>query len=159
MSSALRLGTAATTIDLADELATAALGAAVAGALRQGDAILLFGDLGAGKSTLARGLVRALTHPCEEAPSPTFTLVQTYDGEPGVAHFDLYRLSGPDEVEELGFYEALGSGAVVVEWPQRLGARLPGDRLDIELSEIDLGRRARLQAHGSWRGRTLVLGS
>jgi tRNA threonylcarbamoyladenosine biosynthesis protein TsaE len=127
--------------------------------LRPGDALLLSGELGAGKSTLARGLVRALTRPDEEVPSPTFTLVQAYDG-PGfqVFHFDLYRLSGPQEVFELGFDEAVDEGAVVVEWPQRLGARLPPDRLDIELRRIgagDEGRRARLEPHGSFRGRVL----
>jgi tRNA threonylcarbamoyladenosine biosynthesis protein TsaE len=137
------------------------LGAAVARLLRPGDALLLWGDLGAGKSTLARGLVRALTTPDEEVPSPTFTLVQTYEGpEFPVAHFDLYRLSGPDEVFELGFDEALDEGAAVVEWPQRLGARLPHDRLDIELRRSstggpDEGRRARLEPHGSFRGRVL----
>lgn len=141
--------------------ATARLGAQVARLLRRGDAVLLYGDLGAGKSTLARGLVRALTTPDEEAPSPTFTLVQVYDGPAfSIAHLDLYRLSGPDEVYELGFDEALEEGAVLVEWPQRLGARLPPDRLDIELRSRgaggpDEGRLAVLEPHGSFRGRVL----
>jgi tRNA threonylcarbamoyladenosine biosynthesis protein TsaE len=141
------------TLDSAE--ATAALGAAIARALKPGDAVLLSGGLGAGKSTLARGLVRALTTPQEEAPSPTFTLVQTYEGDPAVAWFDLYRLSGPQEVYELGFDEALDEGAVVVEWPQRLGARLPPDRLDIELAGSGERRTARLTPHGSWKGRKL----
>jgi tRNA threonylcarbamoyladenosine biosynthesis protein TsaE len=137
------------------------LGASLARLLRPGDALLLYGELGAGKTTLARGLVRALADPDEEVPSPTFTLVQTYDGPDfPVAHFDLYRLKGPDEVFELGFDEALDEGACVVEWPQRLGARLPPDRLDIELRHKgaggpDEGRLAVLEPHGSFRGRVL----
>jgi tRNA threonylcarbamoyladenosine biosynthesis protein TsaE len=142
-------------VRLADEAATARLGASVAAVLRVGDAVLLSGALGAGKSTLARGLVRALTSPEEEVPSPTFTLVQAYDGAVPVSHFDLYRLKGPEEVEELGFWEALDDGAAVVEWPQRLGATLPGDRLAIDLAEDGSGRIARLTPEGSWKGRAL----
>ena len=140
---------------LADEAATTRLGAAVAELLRPGDAVLLTGELGAGKSTLARGLVRALTRPDEEVPSPTFTLVQHYDGRLPVAHFDLYRLQDAAEADELGLDEALDEGAVVIEWPQRLGARLPPDRLDIELTLEGEGRRARLTPHGSFNGRNL----
>jgi tRNA threonylcarbamoyladenosine biosynthesis protein TsaE len=140
---------------LADEAATTRLGAAVAALLRPGDAVLLTGDLGAGKSTLARGLVRALTRPDEEVPSPTFTLVQHYEGRLPVAHFDLYRLHDAAEADELGLDEALDEGAAVIEWPQRLGARLPPDRLDIDLSTEGDGRRARLTPHGSFNGRNL----
>lgn len=146
-------------VRLADETATARLGAAVASLLRVGDAVLLSGALGAGKSTLARGLVRALTSTEEEVPSPTFTLVQTYDAATPVSHFDLYRLKGPEEVEELGFWEALDDGAAVVEWPQRLGATLPRDRLAIDLAEDGDGRIARLTPEGSWKGRALEFGS
>ena len=146
-----------TSIDLtlASEAATAALGAAVARALRPGEAVCLWGPLGAGKSTLARGLIRALTAPDEEVPSPTFTLVQLYEGALPVAHFDLYRLSGPSEVEELGLDEALEEGAAVIEWPERLGGRLPGDRLDIVLTHQGSGRAARIEPHGAWEGRPL----
>lgn len=143
-------------IDLPSEAVTVTLGSALAKLLRSGDALLLSGDLGAGKSTLARALVRALTRPDEDVPSPTFTLVQTYNGPDfPIFHFDLYRLNGPEEVNELGFDEALDEGAVVVEWPQRLGARLPPDRLDIELRRAGDGRQARLVPHGSFRGRVL----
>jgi tRNA threonylcarbamoyladenosine biosynthesis protein TsaE len=148
-------------IELATPEAAERLGARIARLLAPGDAVLLKGELGAGKSTLARGLVRALTSPDEEVPSPTFTLVQAYEGpEFPIAHLDLYRLSGPDEVYELGFDEALEAGAVLVEWPQRLGARLPPDRLDIELRLTgaggpDEGRLAVLEPHGSFRGRVL----
>lgn len=147
-------------MNLPDEAATARLGAAIAAALRPGEAVCLFGPLGAGKSTLARALVRALTTPEEEVPSPTFTLVQFYEGARlQVAHFDLYRLTDPDEAYEIGLDEALDDGAAVIEWPQRLEGRLPRDRLDveIELTEDAGGRRARLTPHGAWEGRGLEL--
>ena len=151
-----------TPLPLPDEAATAALGRAVAGLLRPGEAVCLFGPLGAGKSTLARALVRALTTPDEEVPSPTFTLVQFYEGARlNVAHFDLYRLSSPDEAYEIGLDEALDEGAAVIEWPERLEGRLPHDRLDIEmtLTNEGEGREARLVLHGAWEGRGLELGS
>ena len=105
---------------LEGEAATARLGAAVAAELKPGDVVCLSGPLGAGKSTLARGLIRSLTTANEEVPSPTFTLVQFYDGATPVAHFDLYRLTSPDEAFELGLDEALEDGAAVIEWPERL---------------------------------------
>ena len=140
---------------LEGEAATARLGAAVAAELKPGDVVCLSGPLGAGKSTLARGLIRSLTTANEEVPSPTFTLVQFYDGATPVAHFDLYRLTSPDEAFELGLDEALEDGAAVIEWPQRLEGRLPPDRLDIEIAfdETGEGRRARLTPHGAWEGR------
>ena len=149
-------------LPLPDETATAALGRAVARALQPGEAVCLFGPLGAGKSTLARALVRALTTPEEDVPSPTFTLVQFYEGARlNVAHFDLYRLSSPDEAYEIGLDEALDEGAAVIEWPERLEGRLPRDRLDIEirLLESGEGRDARLTPYGAWEGRGLELGS
>lgn len=146
---------------LADEAATARLGAAIAAALQPGEAVCLSGPLGAGKSTLARALVRALTTPTEEVPSPTFTLVQFYEGARlNVAHFDLYRLTSPDEAYEIGLDEALDDGAAVIEWPERLEGHLPPDRLDIEISLGDdsEGREARLVPHGAWEGRGLEFG-
>ncbi len=145
---------------LPDAQTTARLGAAVAAELKPGDAICLFGPLGAGKSTLARGLIRALSSAAEEVPSPTFTLVQLYEGRLPVAHFDLYRLETPDEAFELGLDEALEEGAAVIEWPQRLQGRLPPDRLDIEIAfdETGDGRRARLTPHGAWEGRGIEFG-
>ena len=141
---------------LAGPQATEALGAAVARVLRAGEAVCLWGPLGAGKTTLARGLIRALTTPEEEIPSPTFTLVQTYDGPAfPIAHFDLYRLTGPREVEELGLDEALDLGAAIIEWPERLEGRLPPDRLDITLAMDGEGRRVRLMPHGAWKDRAI----
>ncbi len=147
-------------IVLADEAATARLGAAVARELATGEAVCLTGPLGAGKSTLARGLIRALTKPDEDVPSPTFTLVQFYEGDGlALAHFDLYRLSRPDEAYEIGLDEALDAGAAVIEWPERLEGRLPPDRLDIELivegpADTEY-RRALLTPHGRWKGRLI----
>jgi tRNA threonylcarbamoyladenosine biosynthesis protein TsaE len=147
-------------VKLADEAATERLGAAIAAALQPGEAICLSGPLGAGKSTLARALVRALTTPDEDVPSPTFTLVQFYAGPRlKVAHFDLYRLSNPDEAYEIGLDEALDDGAAVIEWPERLAGRLPADRLDVGIAFEEVGdrggRRATLTPHGAWRGRTI----
>ena len=140
---------------LRDEAATARLGAVIAERLRAGEAVCLSGPLGAGKSTLARALVRALTTAGEEVPSPTFTLVQFYEGPRlRIAHFDLYRLSNPDEAYEIGLDEALDDGAAVIEWPERLEGRLPPDRLDIEIGLIAEGRSVRLAPQGAWRGRT-----
>jgi tRNA threonylcarbamoyladenosine biosynthesis protein TsaE len=143
-------------LELAAPEAVEALGAAVARALEPGEAVCLSGPLGAGKTTLARGLIRAMTQPDEEIPSPTFTLVQLYQGERfPIAHFDLYRLDRPDEAEELGLDEALEEGAAVIEWPERLQGRLPRDRLDIALSIEENGRVARLSGHGRWEGRRI----
>lgn len=142
--------------DLPDADSTARLGAAVAAALKPGEAVCLTGPLGAGKSTLARGLVRALTRPDEDVPSPTFTLVQFYSGlHFPLAHFDLYRLTRPEEAFEIGLDDALEDGAAVIEWPERLGGDLPADRLDIDILMQGEGRVARLAAHGAWEGREL----
>ncbi len=139
---------------LADEAATARLGAALANVIGTGEAVCLSGPLGAGKSTLARALIRARTTPDEDVPSPTFTLVQFYEGEDlAIAHFDLYRLTSPDEAFEIGLDEALEDGAAIIEWPQRLEGRLPPHRLDIELVLDGGARRAWLTPHGDWEGR------
>lgn len=130
-------------IGLADETATARLGADLALALRRGDLVALGGELGAGKTTLARGLIRALAgDDALEVPSPTFTLAQLYETSPAVAHFDLYRLSAPDEVRELGIDEALERGIALVEWPERGAGAMPEPSLTVTLVHDGEGRRA-----------------
>lgn len=138
-------------VRLSDESATIMLGRALAPLMDRGVALCLFGELGAGKSTLARALIRALTRPDEDVPSPTFTLVQTYEGALALAHFDLYRLGDASEVDELGLHEALEDGAAIIEWPERLAGDLPPDRIEVHLSHAGEGREARLEGHGRVR--------
>lgn len=144
------------TLLLPDETATERLARAVAPLLARGDVIALSGELGAGKTTLARGLIGALAGAGEEVPSPTFTLVQSYDTPKGTLwHFDLYRLTRPEEAYELGIEEAFADGIAVIEWPERLGALMPADRLEIVLGfgREPTQRTARLLPHGRWRER------
>ncbi|MEK9706580.1 MAG: tRNA (adenosine(37)-N6)-threonylcarbamoyltransferase complex ATPase subunit type 1 TsaE [Alphaproteobacteria bacterium] len=138
---------------LNDEAATSKLGAAVAAELVHGDVVALFGDLGAGKTTFARGVLRALGHG-GVVPSPTFTLVQHYE-MPGisVAHFDLYRLGDVGELHELGLDDARHDGTVLIEWPEIAAHALPSDRLEVHLEYAGVGRIARLATFGSWVGR------
>jgi tRNA threonylcarbamoyladenosine biosynthesis protein TsaE len=139
-------------IALPDEAATLALGRALGAALAAGDVVCLSGDLGAGKTTLARGAIAAWTGAATEAPSPTYTLVQTYEGPRGeLWHVDLYRLRQPEEASELGLEDAFASAACLIEWPERLRGRLPRDRLVVELTADGTGRMALLTALGAWR--------
>ncbi len=141
-------------IALPDAAATTALGRRIGVQLAQGDVICLSGNLGAGKTTLARGVIEAWTGRAEEAPSPTYTLVQTYEGAGGeLWHVDLYRLKRPEEAWELGLEDAFMSAATLIEWPERLAGQLPRDRLDVELSAAETGRCAALRARGAWRQR------
>ncbi len=119
---------------LPDEMSTAALAARLAPSLHAGDCLLLSGPIGAGKSTFARALIRALTgNPNEDVPSPTFTLVQTYPTkDTKIWHADLYRLTHPDEAAELGLEEAFDSSICLVEWPDRLGSLAPTAALRID---------------------------
>jgi tRNA threonylcarbamoyl adenosine modification protein YjeE len=136
-------------LTLPDLDATARLGAGIAGGLKTGDAVALWGDLGAGKTTLARAILRALGV-TDEVPSPTFTLVQSYDTKPRIAHFDLYRLKSVREMEELGLEDALVEGAVLVEWPERAPEVLPPDALHIRLKHEDGTHSARLTGPARW---------
>jgi tRNA threonylcarbamoyl adenosine modification protein YjeE len=134
---------------LSDEAATIRFGEDLAMALRPGDVLALSGDLGAGKSTLARALIRAVADdPGLDVPSPTFTLVQSYDGRVPIHHFDLYRLADASELDELGFDEALAQGAVLVEWPERAADCLPPDAVTVALEHRGDGRLARLSGDG-----------
>jgi tRNA threonylcarbamoyladenosine biosynthesis protein TsaE len=141
------------TLKLADDDATAALGARIGAVARAGDVVALHGDLGAGKTTLARALIRHLVGAETEAPSPTFTLVQTYSAPDfPIWHFDLYRLEHPGEARELGLEEAV-DGLALIEWPERLGAYLPAQRLEVQLSYDGAGRIARLVDFDDWSAR------
>ncbi len=143
-------------VELPDLAATERLAGAVAAQARAGDAILLDGPLGAGKTAFARAFLRALTEdPGLEVPSPSFTLVQTYDTPLGqVHHFDLWRLDGPGAMAELGWDEAVRA-LVLVEWPDRLGALRPDDALNLELMPGEgEARRARL---GGWADRIATI--
>ncbi|MBB4570432.1 tRNA (adenosine(37)-N6)-threonylcarbamoyltransferase complex ATPase subunit type 1 TsaE [Rhizobium leucaenae] len=132
---------------LADDAATTRLGEDLALALKAGDCLALSGDLGAGKSSLARALLRAMADDAElDVPSPTFTLVQTYELRIPVSHFDLYRLGDPSELDELGFDEALQTGVCLVEWPEMAGGELPRERIDLKLEHEGEGRRATITA-------------
>lgn len=141
-------------IPLPDAASTLALGERLGAALGPGDVVCLSGNLGAGKTTLARGAIEAWTGQIEEAPSPTYTLVQTYEGAKGeLWHVDLYRLKQPDDAWELGLEDAFAEAACLIEWPERLEGQLPRDRLDIALTPQGEGRNAALTAHGAWRTR------
>jgi len=133
-----------TTLFLPDDAATAALGERLARVLRAGDTVLLHGPIGAGKSHLARALIRARLGRMEDVPSPTFTLVQTYESDPDIWHADLYRLTHPDDVLELGLEDAFATAICLIEWPDRLGPHLPPDALHLRLSSEGDGRRADL---------------
>jgi tRNA threonylcarbamoyladenosine biosynthesis protein TsaE len=141
------------TLDLPDPEATEALGHRLAVLAQPGDVFLLEGPIGAGKSCLARAFIRARLGREEEVPSPTFTLVQVYEAA-GVEiwHADLYRLSHPDEVWELGLDDAFSTAICLVEWPDRLGAHVPPGALHLKLEAAGDGRKALLSG-----GRTGVI--
>ncbi len=148
---------ARTELALRDIAATNELAAQVARLSAPGDVIGLSGDLGAGKTTFARAFIeaRAAVHgePVDEVPSPTFTLVQVYelDSAP-VWHFDLYRLERAEDAYELGIEDAFAAAISLIEWPERIEALLPEDRLELEFlfAGAPESRRIRLAARGSW---------
>lgn len=118
------------------EIETIAAATRFAATLTPRDIVLLHGDLGVGKSVFSRAIIRTLTEQADlDVPSPTFTLVQTYDTSKGdVYHFDLYRLKDPDELYEIGWEDALASGILLVEWPDRLGYLTPKQAIHITLT-------------------------
>ncbi|HTN16020.1 MAG TPA: tRNA (adenosine(37)-N6)-threonylcarbamoyltransferase complex ATPase subunit type 1 TsaE [Sphingomonadaceae bacterium] len=143
-------------VDLPDLAAMEALGARIAGHLRPGDVVALSGGLGAGKTTLARGIIAALGHE-GEVPSPSFTIIETYD-PPSVrlplVHADFYRLARPEEAEELGLDDYREGAAMIAEWPDHAGgfAHEPAC-LSIALEIADEGRKAVVEAGADWLGR------
>jgi tRNA threonylcarbamoyladenosine biosynthesis protein TsaE len=136
---------------LPDEAATADLAARLAARARPGDVLLLSGPLGAGKTAFARAFIRALAaDPALEIPSPTFTLLQTYDTQAGpVHHYDLWRLSDYRAMEELGWDEA-AQNITLVEWPDRLGPLTPPHALRITISLGRAGREIVLTGDSRW---------
>jgi tRNA threonylcarbamoyladenosine biosynthesis protein TsaE len=140
---------------LADLAATERLAGQLAARARAGDVIALTGGLGMGKTSFARAFIHARPGGASvsEVPSPTFTLVQVYElPEAAVWHFDLYRLARDEDAYELGIEEAFATAISLIEWPERLGALLPADRLDVEFSAgpTPESRRVRLAAGPGW---------
>lgn len=128
-------------LHLADADATAWLGQWFAARLQAGDCLLLDGQIGAGKSHFARAFIQARLGRAEDVPSPTFTLVQSYQADVEIWHADLYRLSHPDEVLELGLDEAFDSAICLIEWPDRLGSLLPKGAMRLRFTLEGEGRR------------------
>jgi len=138
---------------LADEDATAAFGATLAGKLEAGDVVTLSGPLGVGKTALVRGLLAALGHE-GEVPSPSFAIVQPYDElKLPIWHVDLFRLDDPSELEELGL-ETASDGALLIEWPEKAGQGTWPDALRLTLEFADAGaRRLTASVPPSWQSR------
>ena len=142
------------TIDLPDLEAMESFGARIAGHLRAGDVVALNGGLGAGKTTLARAIIAALGHQ-GEVPSPTFTILETYDGlDPPLVHADFYRIETPADIEELGLDDYRDGAALIAEWPANAGGF--GNEpscLSITLETAGNGRVAIVEPGGDWLGR------
>ena len=133
---------------------TVALAMQVAPLLVPGDTLFLEGPIGAGKSAFARALIRARLGRMEDVPSPTFTLVQTYDHPDGdIWHCDLYRLTHADEVMELGLDDAFANAICLIEWPDRLGADTPVDALTLTFSVEHDGHAVTITTPSAWANR------
>ncbi len=140
---------------LPDPAASAAFGAWLAGLVAPGDVITLAGPLGAGKTSIARGLLAALGL-AGEAPSPSFAIVQPYDPPEvriPVLHIDLYRIDSPDEMAELGLDEAAQDSLLIVEWPEQAGPGYWPDALSLTINVDGSGRRLTAQVPEAWRAR------
>ncbi|WP_339739254.1 tRNA (adenosine(37)-N6)-threonylcarbamoyltransferase complex ATPase subunit type 1 TsaE [uncultured Maricaulis sp.] len=145
-------------LTLTDLAATSALGHRLAALLDAGDVVCLAGDLGAGKTTLARQVIADLCG-IDDAPSPTYTIVQVYETAAAIPlwHVDLYRIEDPADVEQLGLDDAFDDAITLIEWPERLANNLPADRLEISIAitgaGVDTVREARITGFGSWESR------
>lgn len=149
-----QLPMAAASLPRLDLAGTQALAAWTAARAHGRDVIALSGGLGAGKTEFARAFIHARPggEAVTEVPSPTFTLVQVYDLSPPIWHFDLYRLTRPDDAWELGLEEALADAIALIEWPDRLGSLLPPVRLDVALASAaePSARDVTLTGTGDW---------
>jgi len=145
-------------INLPDSDATLQLGAALGARLQAGDTVFLIGDLGMGKTTLARGLIGALCD-TDDIPSPTYTLIQSYEtrGVGGLLHADLYRIEDDSELDELGLDDAFDDMIILVEWPECLKDRAPARRLELHFQPTETGRIVRIVAFGEWGDRLVGL--
>ena len=129
----------------ATEKDTADVGQKLAKIACKGDVFALFGTLGMGKSVLSRAFVKSLTS-AEEVPSPTFTLVQTYEtADFDIYHFDLYRIKSPEEIFELGAEEAIYEGVCLIEWPEKMGPYLPNNAFRVEITPFASGRKITIE--------------
>ena len=138
------------TLTFNSERDTARFAATLGCVLRKGDTVLLDGDIGAGKTFIARALIHSLQDRPEDVPSPTFTLVQTYDTRAGeIWHSDLYRIRSTEDLEELGLFDAFEAAICLIEWPDRLGAQTPQGALHIRLT-ADLSDDNRRNATLKW---------
>ena len=139
---------------LKDEAATAAFGRKLSKSLRDGDVVTLSGPLSAVKTTLVRGLLRALGHK-GEVPSPSFAIVQPYEGlKPPVWHVDLYRIDDPSDIAELGLEDIRDDGVLIVEWPEHGDATLWPEALALSLNVAEDGERAlTAQVPAAWECR------
>ena len=143
---------------LVDEIATQTLAHQIAPTLGRGDTLLLIGEIGAGKSAFARALIRARLGRMEDVPSPTFTIVQTYDDPQGdIWHCDLYRLTHPDEALELGLEEAFITSICLIEWPDRLGNAMPENALCLSFVARDTTHHVAISGPESWQTRLAYL--
>lgn len=141
-------------IELADLAAMAEFGARIANQIREGDVVALEGDLGAGKTTLARAILAGLGH-LGEVPSPTFTIIETYEStRVRMVHADFYRLDDPMEVRELGLEDYREGAALIAEWPSNVGGfRHEKGCLSIRLEIVGEGRRAIVEGGPDWLNR------
>lgn len=148
-----------TSLALADAEATSDLGRRFARILHAGDVLLLEGPIGAGKTHFSRALIRARLGRDDDVPSPTFTLVQTYDTKPEIWHADLYRLIHPDEVYELGLEDAFSTAICLIEWPDRLGSERPEHALTLRFRPTPDGESRAVDFYGPliWEPRLKAL--
>ena len=143
-------------LELVDEQSTINLAAILAGKALIGDVIALSGDLGSGKTTFARSFIKSKQNTTEEIPSPTYTLLQTYETNEGIInHYDFYRLKNPEEAYELDIEDAFNSKICLIEWPQKLGSLIPSERLEVRLDFLQepQSRRITLIGYQGWSAR------